>query len=96
MAIIPVTSVMVKIRRHGDTYLARCVGKSASSTSAAESAAGRAAAKHFMMLPEHVRLHPNADGSFLALPEANAPKNWRSPEYLQQARMRAAYPEFYR
>jgi hypothetical protein len=86
----PVCVATVTIRRYGDAYVARCARKSASSTSAPEFAAAAVAAKHFMMLPRNIRLHPNTDGSFLAMPLANAPVDWQSATAISRAWMERA------
>jgi hypothetical protein len=87
------SSVLVKIRDYCGAYVARCAGKSASSTSSQEFAAAAAAAKHFKVLPRRIRLHPNADGSFLAMPESSAPIDWpHAGEIAQEKQARMLRP----
>ena len=82
-------SAIVKVRTNcGVEYLARCEGRTASSTSADVVAAERAAAKHFGVLPRLIRLHANADGTFLAIPKSDASPDWSSATQIMNERMR--------
>jgi hypothetical protein len=79
-------AALVKIRGN-DPYVARCEGQTASSTSAPEVAAERAAARHFDVAPRQIRLRPNADGSFLAIPESASPSDWPSASTILRERI---------
>jgi hypothetical protein len=80
------TPIIVKVRESG-THTARCSpgGETASSTSSAEFAVERAAAKHFGILPRRIRMHKNDDGTWAVLPESAAPKHWPTAIAIVQA-----------
>lgn len=83
---------LVRVRSRCEPYLARCNGKTASSTNAPEFAAASAAAKYFGVRPDVIRLHSNDDCSFLAAPASSAPEDWQSASAIVQAWIARMYP----
>jgi hypothetical protein len=84
-------SVVVNVRMSCGAYVARCNGKTASATADAESAAARAAAKHFGTIDTKVRLKPVTHMTFFAVPAADAPSDYKSANDLVRERCEQVY-----